>query len=58
MVTTDKIKLKIKFAAIQCTCCKAATAHYRLSYLYYYFEVPPEKKRYYHGISWYDQNMQ
>lgn len=32
MLTTDKIKLKIKFAAIQCTCSKAATVHYRLSY--------------------------
>jgi len=30
MLTTDKIKLKITFAAIQCTCSNAATVHLQI----------------------------
>lgn len=44
MLTTDKIKLKITFAAIQCTCSMQQLSIYRLSYLYYYFEVQQGKK--------------
>lgn len=56
MLTTDKIKLKIKFAAIQCTMQLLSTTDW-VTYTTT-LKFSKKKKWYDHGISWYDQNMQ